>query len=185
MDTLPGKIGQANDWLGQYGPAILFYGIAGLVIAAAAYAVWAKKIDHSAFSLMACFAGVAGAYALLGSDFLAVTQIIVYVGGIMILVVFGVLLTDRLPVEFRQINRETVTQGLLVAVPVLVALLWAVLGTRWPSTPGPLAAPLPEGTTAGIGKLLLTDYLFPFEFASLLLLVTLVGAARLARGGRQ
>jgi len=185
MDTLPEKIGEANGLLGQYGPAILFYGIAAMVIAAAAYAVWARKIDHSAFSLMACFTGVAALYALLGSDFLAVTQVIVYVGGIMILIVFGVLLTDRLPVEFRQISRGTVVQGLFVAIPVLAALLWAVLGTRWPSLPGPLPAPAPEGTTAGIGKLLLTDYLFPFEFASVLLLVTLVGAARLARGGRR
>jgi len=76
-------------------------------------------------------------------------------------------------------------QGMFVAVPVLVALLWAVLGTRWPTTPGPLPAPLPEGTTAGIGRMLLTDYLFPFEFASVLLLVALVGAARLARGGKK
>ena len=179
------KIGKLNELLALYGPAILFYGVAALVIASAAYAVWAKKIDHSAFSLMACFTGVAAIYALLGSDFLAVTQVIVYVGGIMILIVFGVLLTDRLPVEFRQVSRETMVQGMFVAVPVLVALLWAVLGTRWPSLPGPLTAPAPEGTTGGIGKMLLTDYLFPFEFASVLLLVTLVGAARLARGGRK
>ena len=168
--------------LGDYGPAILFYGMAAFVLATAAYAVLSKKIDHGAFSLMACFAGVAALYVLLGSDFLAVTQIVVYVGGIMILVVFGVLLTDRLPVEFRQINRATVVQGLLVAVPVGAALLWAALGTKWPSLP--LAEPIPEGTTAGIGRLLLTDYLFPFEFASVLLLVALVGAARLARGGK-
>jgi NADH:ubiquinone oxidoreductase subunit 6 (subunit J) len=165
--------------IGTFGPAILFYGVAGLVLAAALYAVIAKKIDHSAFSLMACFTGVAGIYAMLGSDFIAVTQIIVYVGGIMVLVVFGVLLTDRLPVEFRQINRETVITGLAVAIPVMVALVWAVAGTRWPV----IALPDAKPTTAGIGKLLLTDYLFPFEFASVLLLVALVGAARLARGG--
>jgi NADH:ubiquinone oxidoreductase subunit 6 (subunit J) len=169
--------------LGTYGPAILFYGMAGLVVAAAAYAVLAKKIDHGAFSLMACFTGVAGLYALLGSDFLAITQVIVYVGGIMVLIVFGVLLTDRLPIEFRQITRETAVQGLAVAVPVAVALLWAAVGTDWPTRD--LAAPAAEGTTAGIGKLLLTDYLLPFEFASVVLLVALVGAARLARGGRK
>jgi NADH:ubiquinone oxidoreductase subunit 6 (subunit J) len=169
--------------IGLYGPALLFYGVAGFVLATAAYAVWARKIDHSAFALMGCFSGVAAVYAMLGSDFVAVAQVIVYVGGIMILVVFGVLLTDRLPVEFKQINRETVTQGMFVAIPVLAALLWAVLGTRWPTTA--TTAPAAGGTTAGIGKLLLTDYLFPFEFASLLLLVALVGAARLGRGGKK
>jgi NADH-quinone oxidoreductase subunit J len=175
------QLAKLNAALGLYGPAILFYGVAAFVLASAAYAVCAKKIDHSAFSLMACFSGVAAVYAMLGSDFVAVSQVIVYVGGIMVLVVFGVLLTDRLPVEFKQISRETVTQGMFVAIPVLAALLWAVLGTRWPTAvPG---EPVAEGTTAGIGRLLLTDYLFPFEFASLLLLVALVGAARLARGG--
>jgi len=174
---------KAEAALGAYGPAILFYGMAGLVVAAAVYAVLAKKIDHGAFSLMACFTGVAGLYALLGSDFLAVAQVVVYVGGIMVLVVFGVLLTDRLPIEFRQITRETAVQGLAVAVPVAVALLWAALGTAWPERAP--AAPLPEGTTEGIGVLLMTDYLLPFEFSSLLLLIALVGAARLARGGRK
>ena len=167
-----------------YGPALAFYGLAALILAAGAYAVVSKKIDHSAFSLMACFSGVAGLYALLGSDFLAVTQIVVYVGGIMVLVVFGVLLTDRLPIEFRQVTRGTAVQGLLVAIPVAGALLWAAVGTRWPET---ILAPAGQGgpgTTEGIGRLFLGDYLFPFEFASLLLLVALVGAARLARGGR-
>jgi NADH-quinone oxidoreductase subunit J len=159
--------------------------MAGVVVAAAAYAVLAKKIDHGAFSLMACFTGVAGLYAMLGSDFLAVTQVIVYVGGIMVLIVFGVLLTDRLPIEFRQITRETAVQGLAVAIPVAAALLWAALGTDWPTREVTSPAADDPGTTAGIGKLLLTDYLVPFEFASVLLLVALVGAARLARGGRK
>ncbi|MCK6481772.1 MAG: NADH-quinone oxidoreductase subunit J [Planctomycetes bacterium] len=187
MAELLGKLTAA---MGTYGPAVLFYGVAGLVLASAAYAVVAKKIDHSAFSLMACFTGVAALYAMLGSDFLAVTQVIVYVGGIMILIVFGVLLTDRLPVEYRQISRETVVQGLAVAVPVMAALVWAAAGTSWPVVAEAAAAAAPPaaggtdpGTTAAIGKLLLTDYLFPFEFASVLLLVALVGAARMARGG--
>ena len=169
--------------LGTYGPAILFYGMAGIVVAAAAYAVLAKKIDHGAFSLMACFTGVAALYAMLGSDFLAVAQVVVYVGGIMILVVFGVLLTDRLPIEFRQINRATAVQGLAVAVPVALALVWAAVGTDWVERAP--AAPTAQGTTEGIGTLLMTEYLLPFEFSSLLLLVALVGAARLARGGRK
>jgi len=175
-------LAKTGDVLRDWGPALLFYGMAGLVLATAAYAVLARKIDHSAFSLMACFAGVAGLYALLGSDFLAAAQVVVYVGGIMVLVVFGVLLTDRLPIEFRQISRETAVQGLAVAIPVAVAILGAVLGTAWPTRPEEAVAD--EGTTREIGVLLLTDYLFPFEFASVLLLVALVGAARLARGGR-
>jgi NADH-quinone oxidoreductase subunit J len=179
MADLAELLGKANALLGQYGPALLFLALAGLVLGSAAYAVWAKKIDHSAFALMACFTGVAGLYAMLGSDFIAVAQVVVYVGGIMVLVVFGVLLTDRLPVEFRQISRETVVQGAFVAIPAAAALLWAVLGTDF----GAVVPGRATGTTEAVGTLLLTDYLFPFEFASVLLLVALVGAARLARGG--
>ncbi|MHC4924199.1 MAG: NADH-quinone oxidoreductase subunit J family protein [Planctomycetota bacterium] len=172
-------LGQVKQLLEITGPALLFYGMAGLIILSAAYAVVAKKIDHSAFSLMACFTGVAAIYALLGSDFVAVTQIVVYVGGIMILIVFGVLLTDRLPLEFKTVTRENVVNGLFVAVPTFMALAWAAIGTDWNTiTPG-----APEPTTKGIGTLLLTDYLFPFELASVVLLVALIGAARLARGG--
>ena len=85
-------------------------------------------------------------------------------------------------IEFRQITRETAVQGLFVAIPVAAAMVWAAVGTPWPAHAA--VAPTAAGTTEGIGNLLLTDYLFPFEFSSILLLVALVGAARLARGGK-
>jgi NADH:ubiquinone oxidoreductase subunit 6 (subunit J) len=180
-DGVNDLLAKAGDALRDFGPAAAFYALAAVILGTAAYAVWTKKIVHSAFALMGCFFAVAGIYALLGSDFLAVTQVVVYVGGIMVLIVFGVLLTDRLHLEYRQISRDTLLHGALVALPVLAGALWAVLGTMWPGSP---PAGAPETTTAGIGTLLLTDYLFPFEFASLLLLLALVGAARLARGDR-
>ncbi len=180
MGELLESLGKA---LKEYGPAAAFYGLAALILASAAYAVVSRRIVHSAFALMACFSGVAGIYAMLGSDFLAVAQVVVYVGGIMVLVVFGVLLTDRLPVEFRQLSRATILQGLVVAVPVLLGVLWAAVRTPWPVVADQAVAGR-AGTTEAIGKLLLSDYLFPFEFSSVLLLLALVGAARLARGGR-
>ena len=76
-------------------PGLLFVAFALLSMLAALAAAFSKKIVHAAFGLMAAFFGVAGMYALLGADFLAMTQIIVYVGGILILIVFGVLLTGR------------------------------------------------------------------------------------------
>ncbi len=179
MDGILDKVTEA---LATFGPALMFYGLAAVVLGFAAYAVAAKKVDHSAFALMASFSAIAGVYALLGSDFIAVAQVVVYVGGIMILIVFGVLLTDRLPLEFRQISRVTVLQGLFVAVPTFLGLAWAVTGTRWAERAPP--EELAGGTTGPIGTLLMTDYLFPFELASIVLLVALIGAARLARGGR-
>ena len=94
--ALPSPVlaGMVPDLTGAM-PAILFWVLTGLAVASAITAAVAPRIVHAAFGLMAAFFGVAGLYALLGSDFLALTQIIVYVGGILILIVFGVLLTGR------------------------------------------------------------------------------------------
>ena len=163
------------------GPQIAFWIFAALTLGTAAFAALSHKIVHAAFALMATFFGVAGIYAVLGSDFLAVTQVLVYVGGIMILIVFGVLLTDRVPDEYRVVPPRRYLPALLVAGLAGAALVGAVAATKWPGVPH--AMPEVSSTVEGIGRSLLTDYLIPFEFSSILLLLVLVGAARLARGG--
>ena len=164
------------------GIQIAFFVFAALTVGSALFAATAKNIVHAAFSLMATFFGVAGIYGVLGSDFLAVTQVIVYVGGILILIVFGVLLTDRVPEEYKVIKPRNYVAALVAAGLVFVALAGAAMSAKWPRlVQGEL--PAATGTVNEIGRSLLTDYLVPFEFASILLLVVLVGAARLARGG--
>jgi NADH-quinone oxidoreductase subunit J len=164
------------------GTQLAFYAFAALIVGSALFAATAKRIVHSAFALMATFFGVAGIYALLGSDFLAVTQVIVYVGGILVLIVFGVLLTDRVPDEFKAVKPRNWLPAAVAAGLVFMALAGATMSAKWPHVvKGEL--PAPTTTVEAIGRLLLTDYLIPFEFASVLLLVVLVGAARLARGG--
>jgi len=164
------------------GIQIAFYVFAALTLGSALFAATAKRIVHAAFSLMATFFGVAGIYAILGSDFLAVTQVIVYVGGILILIVFGVLLTDRVPEEFHVVKARNWLPAMVAAGLVFVALTAAAMSAKWPKL---VKGDLPEATTTveAIGRSLLTDYLIPFEFSSILLLVVLVGAARMARGG--
>ena len=162
------------------GVQIAFWLFAILVAGTALFAALARKIVHAAFSLMATFFGVAGIYAILGSDFLAVTQVIVYVGGIMVLIVFGVLLTDRVPDEYKVTKPRRYLPGVVAAGLAFAALAGALRASEWPVESHPLAC---QGSTVeGIGRSLLTDYLIPFEFSSILLLVVLVGAARLARG---
>ncbi len=164
------------------GIQLAFFAFAGLTIGSGLLAATAKKIVHSAFSLLATFFGVAGIYAVLGSDFMAVTQVVVYVGGILILLVFGVLLTDRIPDEYQVAKRRNYVPAVIAGGLVFTCLAWAIGGTKW--GPHILKDPgVAEPTTAAIGRSLLTDYLLPFEFASILLLVVLVGAARVARGG--
>jgi NADH:ubiquinone oxidoreductase subunit 6 (subunit J) len=166
------------------GLQLAFYAFAATTLGSAVLAATARRIVHSAFSLLATFFGVAGLYGVLGSDFMAVTQVIVYVGGILILLCFGVLLTDRVPDEYRVPTRRNYLLGGTAAALTAVVLVWAVAGTDWTRLPHLAAAPgAAEPTTRAIGRSLLTDYLLPFEFASILLLVVLVGAARVARGG--
>jgi NADH:ubiquinone oxidoreductase subunit 6 (subunit J) len=164
------------------GTQIAFYLFAALTLGSGLFAATSKSIVHAAFSLMATFFGVAGIYAVLGSDFLAVTQVLVYVGGILVLIVFGVLLTDRVPDEYKVPKPRNWVPAGIAAGLVFVAIAGAAASAKWPRV---VKGALPEAKTTveTIGRSLLTDYLVPFEFASILLLVVLVGAARLARGG--
>jgi NADH-quinone oxidoreductase subunit J len=164
-------------------PALIFYVLSGLAVIAAVAAATAPRIVHAAFGLMAAFFGVAGLYALLGSDFLALTQVIVYVGGILILLVFGVLLTGRAKTTLGLERPPRVWPAASAGAILLLGLLAAIYSTDFrPRTD----LPDPTPTTAAIGRALLQpdQYLFPFEFVSVFLLLGLVGAAYLVRRRR-
>lgn len=165
------------------GTQIAFWSLAAVTVGSGILAATHRSIVSAAFLLMATFFGVAGIYAVLGSDFLAITQAIVYIGGILILLVFGVLLTDRVPDEYRVQKKPPVFTASLAAAAVFLALAWASAGTEWPGMEGKLLSDTKGTTVDAIGFALLGDYLIPFEFASILLLVVLVGSARMARGG--
>ena len=168
-------------------PGILFGVFAAIIALSCLLAAFSGKIVHAAFGLMAAFFGVAAMYALLGSDFLALTQVIVYVGGILILIVFGVLLTGRAKSQLglaRPIGRTwAAATGLVLFVALALAIWTSNFGT--PLKLNQLADP--KYTTAQIGRSLLdpNGYLFPFEFVSVFLLVSLIGAAYLVRRKRE
>jgi NAD(P)H-quinone oxidoreductase subunit 6 len=162
--------------MSQLPSALIFYGIAALVLISAAGVAFSKNIVHSAFALLGTLAGVAGLYLFLGADFVGVAQIIIYVGGILVLILFSVLLTNRIS-DVKVSNLSIPRLG--AAVPVLfgvVGLLALVLRTPWAQT-APAAAP----TTARLGDAFLREYLLPFELASVILLLALVGAVVIAR----
>ncbi len=156
---------------------IIFYAFAILTIVSAGVVVFSKNIVYSAFALLFTFSGVAGIYVLLNADFIAITQILIYVGGILILVVFGVMLTTNVT------DVDVTTQSLkvlpaTVVVAVITALLVSVvISTKWRTN----EINFGETTIEQIGNLLLTKYLLPFEIASIVLLVAIAGAAFLAR----
>jgi len=137
-----------------------------------------SNIVHAAFSLLLTLFGVAGLYVLLGADFIGVVQVIVYIGGILVLIIFGVMMTQRgklLPLSVQLPGRFF---GGLISSITLVALILAARRSQWPAATSLVD---PEPTSAAIGDLLLGKYLAAFEVTSVLLLVALVGAVLIVR----
>jgi len=157
--------------------AIVFWLLAALTVSSAAVVVLARSLIYSAFALLFTFMGVAGIYLSLGADFLAATQLLIYVGGILILLLFGVMLTHKLYDLDLKSDREQFVPSLIVAAGIFALLTVTALRTQWAVGPGRAPAP----TTADIGRLFLSDYVLPFEAASILLLVALMGAALIVR----
>ncbi len=156
---------------------ILFWGFAIMVVAGGLMAVLLPRIVQAVFALMLCFGGVAAIYAVAGADFLAIVQIVVYVGGILVLMAFGILLTGRTAESLGASEVRHRPFGVIVGLIVFGCLLSAISE----STFSPGRTPAGEPTTERLGALLLGDYIVAFEFASILLLVALVGAAYLVR----
>lgn len=156
---------------------ITFWFIAGLTIISAVMVVYSKKLLNSAIALLFTLFGVAGLYVFLWADFLAAVQVVVYIGGILILIIFGIMLTNRITTVY--ISHSNIQQGYggIIVVILMGFLGWMIVKTPWLQK----QALEPEQTVATIGRLILTDYLMPFEVASILLLGALIGAATLSR----
>ena len=161
---------------------IIFYLFAVITIFSAAFVVTTRNIIYSAFFLLFTFCGVAGIYVLLGADFIAVVQILVYVGGIMILMLFGVMLTNKITnVEIRTGTANMLPASIGVGV-LMGAVLSAMIWTNWKSEP----AALSDKTTAlGLGSMLINQYVLIFELLGILLLIALIGAASIARRDKE
>ena len=161
---------------------IVFYVFAIITVSAAVVVVFSKNIVYSAFALLFAFFGVAGLYALMMADFLAITQLLIYVGGILVLVLFGVMLTSNvLDVQIRSGSMH-ILPGLLIVGSLAAVLLTVFWSTDWTLTRELGSV---EQTGPAIGEMFLTRYLLPFEIASVILLVALIGAAMIARRERK
>jgi NADH-quinone oxidoreductase subunit J len=157
---------------------IVFYFFAFITLGSASVVVFSKNIVYSGFALLFTFFGVAGLYVLLTADFIAITQLMIYVGGILVLVLFGIMLTTRaINVDIRTGTFQTLPAALVVGalVGTLGTVFWT---TDWKISPDAVGF---EKTAPRIGEMLLSTYLLPFEIASVVLLVALVGAAMIAR----
>lgn len=155
---------------------LVFLGFIALTVSSAIVVVFHSRVIYSAFALLFTLFGVAGLYVLLDADFLAASQVMIYVGGILILIIFGVFMTTKISgMEIPEITH----QRFLALIPIglmAFAMSWVIFSTDWH-----IQTFAAKPTTEAIGELLLTRYLVPFEMASVLLLAALIGAMRLAR----
>jgi NADH-quinone oxidoreductase subunit J len=157
--------------------AAVFYVFAVITVGSAAVVVLARSLIYSAFALLFTFFGVGGLYVLLGADFLAATQLLIYVGGILVLLLFGVMLTHKLYDLDLKSEVHQFWAGLFILAGIFGTLVITIYRTPWRVGPGRPPAP----TTADIGREFMGAWLLPFEAASILLLVALIGAAMIVR----
>ena len=157
---------------------LLFLGLIFVIIFSAFWVVISPNLVHSAVSLLITLFGVAGLYVFLYADFLAATQVVIYVGGILVLIIFGVMLTNKIdkPVIVSDSSNKII--GLFVSGFIFSMLSIIVLQTPWNINPDISQGP---STVKLIGHLILGKYLLPFELISVLLLAALAGSAMLAR----
>jgi NADH-quinone oxidoreductase subunit J len=158
--------------------AFAFYLFGGVALLSAIGILVSRNIIRTAVCLLGTLGGVGCLYFVLDASFLAAIQFIVYVGGTLILIIFGVMLTTKSPWVVFTSTRGQVVAGTLVAALLAFGLCTLLLNADWPKAEKGLLAP----SVREIGNTLLTDYLVPFEAASVLLLVVMIGAAYLARG---
>ena len=160
--------------------AAAFYILAALILGFGALVITARSTVHSVLFLVADFLCVAALYVTLQAEFLAVIQVMVYAGGIVVLYLFVVMLVNlKRPPEAHSDPRRLGRLGVVMAAAVLAELL-AIFAVGW-AKPAGVEGALDPKNVEQIGRALYTDYLIPFELASILLLVAMIGAIILAK----
>jgi len=159
---------------------LAWYGLAAIGLVSALMVVTLRNVMYSALCLVMALVSVAGMFMLLDADFLALVQVLLYAGGVMVLVLFAIFLTQHIMETGQsQTNDNAWVAGFTCAV-LGVLVFMAVKGTSFTTVS---RAELPLGTAPPLGELLLSKYVFPFEVASVVLLAAIVGVVMIA--GRQ
>ena len=154
------------------------YVMMAVSVVAAIGVVTLRSVFHAALALALTLLGVAGIYIALQAEFLAMVQILIYVGAVMTLVIFAIMLTERLGDKtVRQDNPQS-APAFLGALAFLGMLSWVILKTPWPVTEEAVAKHV---STLDLGKALMGIYVFPFEVISVVLIAALIGAIVIAK----
>jgi NADH-quinone oxidoreductase subunit J len=157
--------------------AMMFYAFAFVIVGGGLGVVLSGSVVRMAVWLFTSFSGVALLFFLLQAHFLAAVQLIVYVGGILVLIVFGIMLTSSSPWLRFDVRRWEVGVAGAVCLALCAALSHALYHTQWAGS----TENLTNIKIDALGRSLITDYLVPFELAAVLLMIVMIGAAYLAR----
>ena len=157
----------------------LFYFFIGTTALSAIALLFLKNIFHAALALLTCLLSIAALFILLQAEFLAVSQILLYAGGVVILIIFGIMLTNKAGGQAVPITNTGLLPGLAAGAGMLFLLLFFVRKSLF-SHPTSNQELMGNNKIEGIGIEILTDYVLPFELAGVLLLAVLIGAATLA-----
>jgi NADH:ubiquinone oxidoreductase subunit 6 (subunit J) len=156
-----------------------FYAFEFLAAVSAVAILFVKNVFYGALLLILCLLSIAGIYVIANAEFIAVTQILIYAGGVLVLIIFGVMLTTRISGKPLVVKNHNWIPGALIGLSFMIGLMILYSDAALYSNN---ETPSQEQYTVinKIGILMMTDYVFPFEVAGILLLVALVGAAVVA-----
>lgn len=151
---------------------IVLYILAGIAAASTIAMIFVRQVFYAALSLLACLLALAGIYGIMHAGFLAITQVLIYAGGVLVLIVFAIVVTNRIEGKPLQVESQHRFIGFLIAVAIAQVLVWGYHQTGFM-----ISSDQTEKEIKPLGVALFTDYAAPFEIGGVLLLVCLIGAA--------
>jgi NADH-quinone oxidoreductase subunit J len=162
---------------------IIFIFFSLLTIGSALFILFTKNVIHAAFALLTAFLGIAALFVFAGADFMAVSQIVIYIGGVLVLILFGIMISKRMPgksssvvTENKRIKRASIAGFVLFAI-----LCYGIKESEFSELSRLRNQEMLGGSTLKtIGENLMTDFVLPFEVSALLLMAALMGAAFIA-----
>ena len=178
-EVLPGLAPVATQGAQLAKPSdLLFYALAALSMVSGAGVAFSRSIIYSALSLLGTLLGIGALFVFLGADYVAISQLLIYIGGVLVLILFAVMLTSKIGDRSHTNPSMGIFPGIALTVALVGVLLYVVTKSPWIVKPD---APQADQTAPTIGDVFLRQYLLPFEVSSLVLLATLIGAVVIAR----
>jgi NADH-quinone oxidoreductase subunit J len=162
-------------------PLVIFFVLAAIAVLGAVSLIVQRHPIHSALSLIVVMVALAGLYLLMGAEFVAAVQIIVYGGAIMVLFIFVIMLLNAGVEERTNLSKLALYAGIPLAVAVTGLIGAAMVGSKVAATLSTTPAPGALTSTRTLSTLLFTEFVYPFELTSFLILVAILGAIVLAQ----